>query len=665
MYNIIYFVIIIIIFVVIYIIVNYITLLIFNKKRKEFKLKESSDYRLADNYIYGSANALTAATHGTNNGDLNCSTNDGNLIECEIDEYNELGKDAKCVQCKQISSRCINIKNNIYSSTNPNVIIIRPNTSPSKGYCLPSSAISNSCTIRNGGKLILTQSTDTDAIISSSLDNGDIATSKDTIVDKHLIYTFVCMCSTPNFFQNDILNGNDCTKFVGCRYGKLDNNIKWNSYEDMRCVCSPDKYEMKLGTANNPPTCILLNVYRRQYNDGGTLSAVAPFEILEKQYIDETYLKLIDIEKISLPNPCTFDVTTKTFVKNVGRIVFDSSKKIAYCESLNSNYKTVVINDDYLRGNGGKYANALFRYRIRTTVSESNDDSDDNYNMYDNATVYEIYRKGTQIENLPGVRLPYYNFPIYLPYLEIDSYNMGNQTGQKYPLYPTIPSNRHKYAMVYVFDANTPNNNNIKVVLGQSLKYIPSFMSISFDTRYRVYNGAIPCVNVSDLASTSSRHIYWTMYPTPPATGFINKLGNKGIMGELIYPDVNSDKFTSTYGFSMVYNGVVEPYTLLFTGTIFTYTINKKIYTRPLSCGDQILTNKYRQYYDKDWRSTRPIVYERLSNGPMQFALTGRDGHLFTRNSYDIEQNEIGTTKKKISRYDFKDGKIIFKTFYS
>lgn len=658
MYTIIYFVIIIIIFVVIYVIVNHITILLFNKGKKEFKLKKSSIYRLAHNYTYGAV-VNSSTTNYISDGDLNCSTNDGNLIECEIDEFNELGKDAKCVQCKQISARCINIKNNIYSSTNPNVIVIKPNTSKSKGYCLPSSTISNSCTRRNGGKLILTQSTDTDAVMSSS-SLGGVATNS-SIIDKHLIYRFVCLCSTPNFFQNDILNANDCTKFVGCRNGTLDNNIHWDSYEDMRCLCSPDKYEQKIGTANTPPTCTLLNVYRRQYND---VTLQAPFEILDKKYIDDNYLKMIDIDRISLPNPCTFDITTKTFVKNVGRIVFDASKKIAYCESLNSNYKTIVINDDYLRGNGGKYANALFRYRIRD-VSESNDDSDDNYNMYDNATVYEVYRKGTQIENLPGVRLPYSNFPIYLPYLERDSYNMGNQTGRKYTLYPTIPLNRHKYAMVYVFDANIPDINNIKVVLGQSLKYIPSFMSLNIDTRYRVYNGAIPCVNVSDLASTSSRHIYWIMYPIPPATGFGNKLGREGIMGELVYPDVNSDKFTSTYGFSMVYNGVVEPYTLLFTGTIFTYTINKKIYTRPVSCGDQILTSKYRQNYDKDWSSKRPHVYERLSNGPLQFALTGRDGHLFTRNSYDIEQNEIGTTKKKISRYDFKDGKIIFKKFYS
>lgn len=648
MYSLIYFFIVLVCFIIIYIFVNYTTILIFNKGKRNFVLKPPTSYRLAKNYTYG--NVLNSAVNG---GDLNCSTSDNKLIECDVDPHNDLGRNSKCALCKQISSRCVNIKDNIYSASDPNVVLIPPNSSADKGYCLPSMTTSNRCTRRNGGKWILTQNQD----------------SHDT--DKNLVYTFECYCSTPNFFQNDVLQGNDCTTFVGCRHGKLDNDISWNSYEDMKCLCPANLFEATPGTANTPPSCALLNIYRRKYS----ASMPSPFEILDTRFIDRDYLVLLSGGggvgggsdfSLSLPNPCTFDVTTKKFIRDIGRVVFDETQTIAYCESTNSNYKTVVVNDDYLRGNGGRYANAMFRYRIHDDIDEYNDDADDNYNRYENAIVYEVLRKGSQIETLAGVRVPYYNFPIYLPYLEKDSFNMGNISGRRYNLHPVIPENRHRYAMVYIFDAIHPKY-SATLVLGNILQYIPTFMSTSLDSRYRVYNGAIPCVNVPDIygGGGSSVHRYRMMYPVPPATKFQSKLGKSGIMGELTSPNENSDKFTSTYGFSFVYNGTLEPYTELFTGTLFTYTINKQIYTRPVSCGDLVLTNKYRYNFDPRWRSQRPQVQGISNDALYQFAETDRDGHLFTRNSYDIERNEVGTTLQRISRYKFKNDGIEFLKFYS
>ena len=646
MYSIIYLSIIIVFFLIIYISVNYITVLIFNKGKPDFVLKEKSDYRLAENYIYGIKGNNEEEEQNT--GELNCTTDTDELIECDIDENNELGKNAKCSQCKQISARCVNIKENVYSSVDPSVIVIKPNTSADKGYCLPSSTVTNSCTRRNGGKWILTKTQDT-----------DVALENNTLDEKNIIYTFKCFCSTPNFFQNDVLSGNDCTKFIGCRHGKLlDEN--WSSYENMKCSCPEDFYESTMGSANIPPTCRPLNVYRRKYENG-----TAPFEILDKRFIDPEYLIILgnNSSNINIPNPCTFDITTKTFIKNIGRVVFNRVKQVAYCESTNPNYKTVILNDDYLWGNAGKYANAMFRFRTYD-IDESNDDMDDNYNRYDNGIMYEVLRKGSEATTLSGSRLPYSNFPIYLPYLEKSSYNMGNSTGKDYRLFPVIPKNRQKYAMVYVYDAITPNY-KIDIILGNTLQYIPTFMSISSDTRYRVYNGAIPCVNVADVSAVGINHVYRMMYPTPPANKFKSKLGTQGIYGDQVYPNENSDEYVSTYGFSFIYNNELEPYTELFTGILFSYSINNKIYTRPVSSGEKFLTNEYRRNFDINWRGRRPNVLGKSNDTLYQFAVTGRDGHMFTRNSYGVETNEIGTTKQKISRYIATDDRIKFQAFYS
>lgn len=634
MYSFLYLYLVVVVFIVIYICLNYIAVKIFNHGKPEFQLKKATQFRLDSNYVYGKEPLSPSA-----NGDLNCSTKEGKLIECDIDPDNELGFDSKCAQCRQIAARCVNVSQPIYSAQNPDEILIQPNSSPTKGYCLPSMTTTNTCTRRNGGKWILT-------------------TENEPVEDKHLVYTFSCFCSTPKFFQNDVDSG-DCTRFVGCRHGQLA-DTQWTSYETMRCTCPADLFEEEIGSANQPPTCIPLNIYRRKYTD----DASAPFERLAIEYIDPDYRSLIS-KDISLPNPCTFDVTTKTYVRGIGQVVWDRQRKVAYCKSKHTDYMPTILTDDYLYGNGGKYANAMFRYRIRNTI-ETNDDSDDNYNDYARGTMYEVLRKGCPVENLAGVRLPYWNFPIYLPYLEINSYNMGNAAGRHYTLYPVIPSHRRTYTMVYVFEAQRPDHTT-DVVLGNGIQYIPSFMTISFESTRRVYNGAIPCVNVANISYWYNKRAFWIMYPTPPGRGFTNKLGTTGIMGQLSHVDETMDKYTAGYGFHFAFDGKVEPYTELFTGTLFTYSIDNQVYTRPVSCGDKVLTNKYRFNYDPKWINRPPeAIIGYVSSGVLQFAVTGRDGHMFTRNSFDIERHEIGVTTRAISRYELDEsrGTITFKTFY-
>ncbi|ACD03488.1 pif-1 [Musca domestica salivary gland hypertrophy virus] len=639
----------VVIFLIVYILINFLCYWIFNRDKSPFILRQPiSKYRLADNYVYGNRLDPTA------DGNLNCTAND-KLIECDLDDNNELGRDAVCAQCKQISARCVNIREPIYRADDPSRVLIEPNSSPTKGYCLPSKTIETKCTRRNGGKWIL-------STVGDSVSN---ATARD------LVYTFECYCSTPNFFQTETIGADsgDCTRFVGCRHGKLESDT-WSSYEDMRCLCPTKMYEAKIGSANEPPSCVPLNVYRRVYDNADNKP---PFEILSQQYIDPDYLVLLrgggnSEQQISLPNPCTFDVTTKTFIRGIGRVVWDSTAKIAFCMSSHENYTTVIMNDDYLIGNGGKYANAMFRYRISTT-DESNDDADDNMNRYENATVYEVLRKGARVRTLSGVRIPYWNFTVYLPYLETNSYNMGNGSGRHYATHPIIPFERQRYTFVYVYQAEVPDHRD-EIVLGNGIQYIPAFMTTSFESSYRVYNGTIPCINVSEQDSgTSSVRRFWILYPTPPGAAYKTKLGTTGIMGELTRPNVESDRFTAGYSFHFAHDNEVEPYTDLFTGTIFTYTLNKKVYSRPVSPGDELLVSKYRRNYDPQWiNRPRETIKGYSPSQPFQFALTGRDTHMFTRNSYDVERNGVGVAKQKIARYEFdknNNNRLVFKTFYS
>ena len=600
---------------VVFFIIQYLTEWIFHldTTANTVKLREKSQYRLADNYV---------ALPGNSDGILNCTLNE-KLIPCQLDDENNV-----CDGCKQVYATCVHIDNDVYSDDGQTVLI-PANKEANEGYCLPHKLAAESCSRRHGGKWILT----------TSNDNRD-----------EILYTFECLCSTPNFFVNNPEDGNNCTLFVGCSGGKMKNPDTWRTYDDIECECGPqDK-----AVPGQPPYCAPLNIYLRQYTNDDE-----PFSVIPANYLDPAYRVLLTVDdktvdSYTLPDPCTFDVVTRTYIRGIGKIQYDKTTNTCFCVSTNSNYMTTILNDDYLLNNGGKYANAMMKIRINSEDGE------------ETSNVYEIQRKGAEQSTLVGVRVRYTNYPIKLPYLESESFNMGNKYGFNYQLFPTIPKERQSFAYVYCYEAMTPNSSNIIVPQGHHITYVPTFMSDGIDSRYRVYNGCIAHVDVPAY-EPKNKQGYMMIYPIPPATEYKSIYGTTGIMGSLTSPDVNSGKFVSTYAMPMVgKNDNFEIYSRLFTGTVFVYTINGKVYMRPVSCGIETLTQKYRLNVDPKWRSSEEQVKGLSGSKPLEMAQSKRDGHMFTHTSYGVERNGIGVAAQQFARYTFdQDDNVIFPTYYS
>lgn len=558
-------------------------------------------------------NNINLPTDTTTPGDLECSTE--TLVKCKVDD-SLFG----CAACKEILSQCVTFKEDFYDERTK--VTIGKNL-PGEGYCLPLTDDRNTrkCSSQYGGKWILVRENETGR------------------------YTFICLCNKENFFTKHTLLS-DCSQFIGCRNGTIVPD--WTNLSEIKCKCDKN-YKLVPGTENYPPQCTKVNIFQ---NDISSLE----FEPLDKNFISTEYLDLIGND-IFLPNPCHFDVTTRTFDKNIGQVVLDPVKQIAYCEATSPHYIEIITTDDYLRNNQGKYSNGIARITVKDLVSV----------QHQKDVVYEIYRNHKEKEDQPleGRRLLYSQFLYQLPYFE-NSANVGNQ-------------GETNYSFVPVLDANFDNRNNIKVLvyrarkpkmfkikLSNFLNWVPAYNTTSFESSHRIFNGVVPLKNLPVLR----RNNFHLLYPNPPGRCVKYLLNDEGIIENLRTPNVTQDtRLTRYYAMPIFNNGEdIQPYSLLFTGTILTYWHKNNYYTKPLSPGNSVICTKYRQNYDPEWSNVpKERIYFRIHLCAPDFSLAiADDEHMFTENAINYERNEIGTPSKFAGKFRFErdTGKVIFAEKY-
>ncbi|ABQ08875.1 per-os infectivity factor-like protein [Glossina pallidipes salivary gland hypertrophy virus] len=534
------------------------------------------------------------------------------LKKCQVNNSDE-----KCSDCKELFAKCYHIDDDIYSPVVEGEIIIHKNESINEGYCLPLTERDfGLCNKKHGGKWVLYQ----------------IEQEEDTLVQ----FAFKCVCTKPNFFVNENFISGNCSRFVGCSPGILRETTPWDKFEDIQCDC-PVNYSFEKGNMNSPPRCVMKNIYTmrykdHEYDDGLTYPDLEeiPFEPLEKKYIDPFYLSELSNPDIVLPNPCNYDIIEKRYIKGIGEVVLENGK--AYCKSVNVNkYITVRINDDYLIGNNGKYANAMMRLYITFPTGQEPS----------HGFLYEYARSPYTMENkrddvLRGQMILYNNFPVKLPYLEVPNYQ-----GSEYV--PSIDREHLKNARVFVYEAITPIPINFE--LAEMISYVPTFNTVSFESSKRVYNGTIPVVNNPQYQVQINRNIddvvyyFSVMYPTPPGTDFKANFGNRGIEGKLSYVNANEIRFLNNYTFDLHPQSSelkFNPYTNLFTGIIFTYYIDHqitKLYTKPVTV-PIVLLNKFRKYFIEDWKKYPKHTEVYYKDNLMRLAKSPHHDHMFSINSY-------------------------------
>lgn len=534
------------------------------------------------------------------------------LKTCQLDNI------FSCSSCKQILSKCVHFSGD--STETSNGVTVPPNAE-GEGYCLPLSDDRNDrkCTAKNGGKWVLVS------------DNSNTS------------YTFICMCTKSMFFEKNSLES-DCDTFVGCRNGVIANPSTWTTFDTIECQC-PAKYDAIPGTLSMPGQCVLKNIFRFQSDE-------YVFTPLDNVFVSAEYLAMVGND-VQLPNPCQYDIATRIFNPNIGRVLMKDG--VAFCEATDSHYIEVTQTDDYLSNNQGRYANAIMR--ILKDVPQ--------HTEYLNDIVYEVFRNEKNVDDQPlvGRRVSYEDSFIRLPYFESTSYNMGNREGVRYELQPSRDVSSIDIPRMLVYSGLKPTP--LTLVLGNSLTWVPSFMSTSFQSGYRVYNGNLPYMHLLPLNDNS----LYVIYPVPPASCAGRYLGRTGsVIGETYKPDFKNYNFAKWYDMPMILkNNKIQPYSTLFTGTILTYEREGVHYTKPLSPGSLPLCTKYRRHYDPEWTAFNLPANTRLTTKIIdcpKAVATDLNAHLFTENAFNYEQSEIGVPFKHATQYRFNvDGTVSFASF--
>lgn len=502
-----------------------------------------------------------------------------------------------CVECVQVLATCVHFDNDIeLMDDNGLMISIPANDHPDDGYCLflLDDRSEKKCTKRNGGKWII-----------SKVDGGR--------------YTYKCFCSESIYFTNETIGG-DCTRFQGCKNGTIS-NPDYSYPEEIMCLCNTDYYLAD----GAPPSCKKSNIF---------YSSKVTFMPLDHKYIADEYWEYVDGEHVRLPNPCIIDAYTGEQHLFDGEIILEDG--IAYCVSKNPHFITLRFNDDYLRGNGGKFANGIMR--ITTAIDVNNE------------TIYEFAKNPER--PLSGRRIPYEDLTIKLPYLEKDSGNMGGG-GRYYSSFPSISDVSYRMK-VFVYDAEIPKMKRPTFDRTGILSYIPVFMPQGIESRSRVFNGMIPYRNV--INNIDGYGV--AFYPTVPVKDeFDWHFGRTGLF-EGSGLDMKDGRIRPYYVPHMLDNyNHINYNTTLFTGIVLSEFVDPKAegyyggtinVVKPLTAGSENLTRLFIKWVNPD--------FEPAGHPDLKFVYENRSATLLTTDMapYFLPENFDGIEAANIAKPPFE-----------
>lgn len=293
--------------------------------------------------------------------------------------------------CSKPYSQCVHFDSafKLFHSAGTSPVIYSPNKNIDDGYCI-NVFVTNS---NNQKKLVkddTSHNNHNNETNVNTLSKCNPNTSE-RILTKPLstsdTFKIDCICKHPDLIDQRWPLESDCDIPVACSGGTLS-GADWanatqsvNIVDELYCTNCPDDTFPDRNRETNYPICRHLTFaeskladdddadeddktpqifqrHRRLYPHNIPLLSLTDHAI-EPQFVKE--FTIPDNRKV--PNPCSFDIfTTKIFRNNECELTHIPDKSIYFCKSNNISVATVQIDDDYLRGNGGRWANGCFRY---------------------------------------------------------------------------------------------------------------------------------------------------------------------------------------------------------------------------------------------------------------------------------------------------------------
>jgi hypothetical protein len=188
-------------------------------------------------------------------------------------------------------------------------------------------------------------------------------------------YIFGCKCRQPSLISQAVPLLSDCDMMVGCKNGQLaadwrDTSVIINDLKTLDCVnCS------NLTIADHDkcgyPVCRPIS-YSESDKDPIYLNQTQiPLLKLTDPAIEPKFAAMFAYsESRNVPNPCSFDVFTgRVFDNDECRLLETRSTNIWYCSSFDTSVATIRFEDDYLKNNGGQWANGCYKFSSKSENS--------------------------------------------------------------------------------------------------------------------------------------------------------------------------------------------------------------------------------------------------------------------------------------------------------
>jgi hypothetical protein len=271
-----------------------------------------------------------------------------------------------CAYCIEPNAKCIHYDTDVQIELeNGKFETWEANTSPNLGYCTSLLMKKSSKKQQSPGD----SPVDDEVVLkpcNRNTGNRILVKSDPTAMG----YTFTCICKEPTLITQTLPLISDCDKPVGCQGGKLT-GANWQDAKtyvdivnDLECSECPPGTVAGRNPVTNHPVCEMISFVNDvsaddAYPTGFKFLNVTD-EAIEPQFAEQF---LNNGANRRVPDPCSFDIITGTpFMHN--ECVLDSTldKKIFFCRTNTDTVATMQYEDDYLKGNGGTWANGCYKF---------------------------------------------------------------------------------------------------------------------------------------------------------------------------------------------------------------------------------------------------------------------------------------------------------------
>lgn len=274
-----------------------------------------------------------------------------------------------CVYCIEPNARCVHYDTDVQIETEKGKFETwKANTSPDLGYC--TSLLMERSSKKQSSPSFSEESPVDDKIILNpcNRNTGNRILAKSD--PKANGYTFTCICKEPTLIAQTIPLISDCDQPVGCQGGRLtganwkDPTIYVDIVNDLECVDCPPGTVPGRNPNTGHPICESVSFVNDESVDDVYPSGFKFLNVTEEAIETKFAEQFPNKGKgRKVPDPCSFDIISgMPFLNNECTLDSTIDKKIFFCRNNTDTVATMMYEDDYLKGNGGNWANACYRF---------------------------------------------------------------------------------------------------------------------------------------------------------------------------------------------------------------------------------------------------------------------------------------------------------------